>query len=48
MFAAENMTRQTVEAINAFVKNSWEPYKARVKEIQVKIFEDNVDEVGIE
>ena len=45
---AENVVKATIKAVNDFVKNKWEPYEARVKEIQVKIFEDDMDEVKIE
>ena len=45
---AQNITKRTVNAVNEFIKDRWEPYKARVKEIQLKLFEDNMDEVKME
>ena len=45
---ATELTKTTVGAINEFIKTKWEPYEARIKEIQLKIFEGNIDEVKIE
>lgn len=45
---AQNITRQTIKAINEFIENKWEPYEARIKEIQLKLFEDNIDAVKLE
>jgi hypothetical protein len=43
--AARNMTKSTLQAINEFIETKWNPYEARIKEIQLKIFEGNIDEV---
>jgi len=45
---AQNKTRETVEAINDFIVNRWEPYKARVKEIELKLFEGDIEAVRME
>ena len=45
---AENVTKETVNAINQFITDKWLPYEARIKEIQMKIFEGNIDAVKIE
>lgn len=37
---AKRVTTSTVDAINNFITNRWGPYEARIKEIQLKIFED--------
>ena len=45
---AQNITKTTLKAINEFIASKWEPYEARIKEIQLKLFEDNMDKVKIE
>jgi hypothetical protein len=44
---AKREVKTTVEAINDFIENDWKPYEARIKEIQLKIFEE-IDKVKIE
>jgi hypothetical protein len=45
---AQNVTKTTVKAINNFIETKWKPYEARIKEIQLIIFEGNIDEVKME
>jgi photosystem II stability/assembly factor-like uncharacterized protein len=44
---AKREVKSTVEAVNNFLENKWKPYEARIKEIQLKVFED-MDKVKIE
>jgi len=37
---AKRVVGTTVEAVNDFLENRWQPYEERVKEIQLKIFEE--------
>ena len=45
---AQQVTNTTVSAINEFIKTKWLPYEARVKEIQMKLFDGDIDEVKME
>lgn len=45
---AQNVTKETIKAINYFIESKWKPYEARVKEIQLKIFEYEMDSVKME
>ncbi len=45
---AQRVTKTTIKAINNFIETKWNPYESRIKEIQLKLFEGNIDEVKIE
>ena len=44
---AKREVKTTVEAVNTFIDGQWKSYEARIKEIQLKIFED-MEKVKIE
>ena len=44
---AKREVKTTVDAVNNFLENNWKPYEARIKEIQLKVFED-MDKVKID